>query len=596
MKYCGAFDKIFCGIVLVLVLGAVTLLAGDAWSHLFWSIALWMFFGYFIGASVLGCAFGRSCDYRPFAWRVPFLAAISEGLISYGLVVVALIAFYSTTSVWGGLGISFPIAVLALNISHRFLNWLFADLGECALLNQKTDGPQVIVWSVNYHPEPTGIGPQTTRMAEALAASGHVVTVVTTFSYYPSWVRDERDARRVYRADAHQGVAMLRCWLYVPRRPTFIRRVAQQISFIVSSGIPMLLLPAPSYYIGVSPPLLTGVLLRVIAFIKGCPYLVHVQDDEIGAAAETSNVSDFALSWLRRIERFGLRGARVLSTISPVMREKLVAHAGIAEANDAALILGNVAHASPRPAEKSVQALRATFPTKCLLVYTGNLGDKQVLDDVVRAASKFSREELILKICGEGAQRDSLEKIVQSCASDNIIFDTLLPNEEHERLLAAADVCLLSEKTHRGEWLTPGICFPSKMHSYLKHGKPLVYYGSSQAEVARVIAKWHCGFALKETQDAFALLKETLAADDLPIRGANGLAYLDAFNRDFAIEPWIKQVDQRMTAQAGSFTATAQKSHNKPPNILGNLTEFLAVTTYTLLVILVKVFRRPWSR
>jgi len=46
---------------------------------------------------------------------------------------------------------------------------------------------RIVILSINYWPEETGIGPYTTHRAEYLAGAGHEVTVCTTFPYYPEW-------------------------------------------------------------------------------------------------------------------------------------------------------------------------------------------------------------------------------------------------------------------------------------------------------------------------------------------------------------------------------------------------------------------------
>ena len=48
-------------------------------------------------------------------------------------------------------------------------------------------GKRVLVVGINYSPEPTGIAPYTTGMAEYLAEQGANVTVLTGVPHYPEW-------------------------------------------------------------------------------------------------------------------------------------------------------------------------------------------------------------------------------------------------------------------------------------------------------------------------------------------------------------------------------------------------------------------------
>ena len=54
----------------------------------------------------------------------------------------------------------------------------------------------ILLVSINYSPEETGIGPYSTGLAEHLAGAGHDVTVVTGMPHYPAW-----EVEAAYRGD-----------------------------------------------------------------------------------------------------------------------------------------------------------------------------------------------------------------------------------------------------------------------------------------------------------------------------------------------------------------------------------------------------------
>ncbi len=60
----------------------------------------------------------------------------------------------------------------------------------------------MLVIGINYSPEPTGIAPYTTGMAEQLAAPARSVTVLTGVPHYPDWrvPRADRAAARIAAA------------------------------------------------------------------------------------------------------------------------------------------------------------------------------------------------------------------------------------------------------------------------------------------------------------------------------------------------------------------------------------------------------------
>ena len=70
---------------------------------------------------------------------------------------------------------------------------------------------RILINSINYHPELTGIGKYTGEMAEWLATQGHEVRVVTAPPYYPAWKISKDYSSHGYRREKLNGVAVVRC-------------------------------------------------------------------------------------------------------------------------------------------------------------------------------------------------------------------------------------------------------------------------------------------------------------------------------------------------------------------------------------------------
>ena len=69
---------------------------------------------------------------------------------------------------------------------------------------------RVLILSINYWPEVTGIGAFTTYRAEHLADAGHDVEVCTTFPYYPAWKVPAEYAGRFGLPEARNAAAVCR--------------------------------------------------------------------------------------------------------------------------------------------------------------------------------------------------------------------------------------------------------------------------------------------------------------------------------------------------------------------------------------------------
>jgi len=100
---------------------------------------------------------------------------------------------------------------------------------------------RILIYGLNYAPELTGIGKYTGEMSSWLAARGHDVHVVTAPPYYPAWkIRDDYRGK-LYRTEKVPGEPIVyRTPLYVPAKPTGVKRMVHLFSFMLGSRPVML--------------------------------------------------------------------------------------------------------------------------------------------------------------------------------------------------------------------------------------------------------------------------------------------------------------------------------------------------------------------
>ena len=94
---------------------------------------------------------------------------------------------------------------------------------------------RILVLTINYWPERTGIGAVLTRRCEYLASAGHEVTVCTGMPYYPEWRIYPGYNRKLILREERNGVTILRSWMWVPREVSSAKRVVFEASFLASS-------------------------------------------------------------------------------------------------------------------------------------------------------------------------------------------------------------------------------------------------------------------------------------------------------------------------------------------------------------------------
>lgn len=370
---------------------------------------------------------------------------------------------------------------------------------------------KILLYGVNFAPEPTGIGKYTGEMAAWLAAAGHEVRVVTAPPYYPAWKVGQGHSARAYRREQWQGVSVWRCPIWVPAQPGGAKRVLHLLSFAASS-LPVMLRQVfwrPDVVWTAAPAFACTPGALLAARLSGAPAWLHVQDYEVDVAFDMGLLRGKLLRTLvTGTERWLLRRFDVVSSISRRMLKR-AAEKGVAPARinffpnwvDIAAITPQPVGQSPYRAELGIA------PEAVVALFSGTLGAKQGLHLLPEAARALAQRapQLVFVICGDGVTKPALEA---ACAGlPNVRLLPLQPKERLNDLLAAADIHLLPQDAGVAD-----LVMPSKLTAMLSSGRPVVTTAHPGTELAEVVGR--CGLvAAPGDPTAFFTALATLAVD-----------------------------------------------------------------------------------
>ena len=327
---------------------------------------------------------------------------------------------------------------------------------------------KILIYGINYAPELTGIGKYTGEMATFFAAAGDEVEVITAPPYYPQWKVKEGYANR-FHTEQVEGVTVHRCPLYVPAEVTGMRRILHEFSFVLSS----LRYWIPRYFrrydqiLCISPPFHLGFPALLHKWFRGTPVVYHIQDLQVDAARDLGIIRQ---QWLLRIlegaEAWLLKRMTAISTISEGMLRKIVKK-GI-PADDIILFPNWVDANLVHPVERrdSMRSAWQIADGDRLVLYAGNLGEKQGLENILEVADRM-REAANVKflIIGEGGAKARLQAEARQRALTNLTFKPLQPLSQLAASLAAADVHLVLQKKAAAD-----LVMPSKLTNILAVG------------------------------------------------------------------------------------------------------------------------------
>ncbi|MGV0029441.1 glycosyltransferase, partial [Phormidesmis priestleyi] len=114
---------------------------------------------------------------------------------------------------------------------------------------------RILIYSYNYYPEPIGIAPLMTELAEGLVKRGHEVRVVTAMPNYPERQIYEGYRGKLYVNEYKNGVQIQRSYVWIRPQPNLLDRVLLDASFVVSSFLPALFGWRPDVILSTSPSL-----------------------------------------------------------------------------------------------------------------------------------------------------------------------------------------------------------------------------------------------------------------------------------------------------------------------------------------------------
>ncbi len=345
---------------------------------------------------------------------------------------------------------------------------------------------RILIYGLNYAPELTGIGKYTGEMASWLAERGHEVRVVTAPPYYPAWrIRDDYRSS-LYRTERLPGEPLVfRTPLYVPGKPSGLKRVAHLFSFMLGS-LPVMLRQmfwSPDIVFTVEPTFFGAPLALLVAFASGAQSWLHVQDFEVDAAFDLGllpakgPVHTLAL----RLERLFTGGFTRVSSISAKMVERTIAKGMPAARTVLFPNWVDVDAIHPLPTEGNAFRGELGLEGKLIVLYSGNMGNKQGLELLAPLARAFTADPRVhFLFCGDGAFRPQLEALVSGLT--NVTLLPLQPFGRLNDLLNAADVHLLPQRAGAAD-----LVMPSKLTGMLSSGRPVVATAEIGTQVAHVV-------------------------------------------------------------------------------------------------------------
>jgi colanic acid biosynthesis glycosyl transferase WcaI len=372
---------------------------------------------------------------------------------------------------------------------------------------------KIQLWSYNYDPEPTGIGPVSRAWAEGLRDRGHRVEVVAAHPHYPEPVWGSR--MLPYR-EVRNGIPVLRLPLWIGR-DTAVARYRQELSFMGAQFAALPALSRPDVLVSASPSFPALFPAMVNARTRRIPWVIWLHDILPDGAASSGIVDEGSLviRASRRLESAAYRHADRIVVLSAAFTHNLTTK-GVSEAK-----IQLIYDPATRVPQRAPSYEPHAEPPQLLSM--GNIGYSQGLAPLVAA---FERSDALdgtpirFIITGNGMAAEDTRSEIRS---DRIEMPGVVDDDRLEQELQATTIAFVSQQ-HEGAEFN----IPSKIMNFMAYGLPVLAAVNPSGEVARIVERAGAGWVLDSSDpDSFPRrLAEILRApSEITARGQAAYRY-----------------------------------------------------------------------
>jgi len=345
----------------------------------------------------------------------------------------------------------------------------------------------IVFFNRSYYPDREATGQFLTELAEDLASKGEAVSIVCGSSRY---VR-RKPGLLPLGVEVRNGVRIVRVSSTRLPKGVFLFRLINLGSYFAGCLLAVLFVARPDVVVCQTDPPLLPLVGGLYARLCRARFIFSINDLYPDVAVELGEIS--SPLWLRLLAfatSFGLRRAELVTVLGEDMKAKVIKK-GCPPAKivvtphwvDTTLV-------RPYKEGNAFRREHGFQPSDFIVMYSGNLGLSQRLDEVLGVAADLGGlADLHFVIVGEGARKVRLQGVARQLLLDGKVW--FLPRQPMERLgesLSAADLHLVP--------LAPGVAgsvVPSKVYGIMASATPFLAICDRQSHVARIAEEYQCG-------------------------------------------------------------------------------------------------------
>jgi colanic acid biosynthesis glycosyl transferase WcaI len=418
---------------------------------------------------------------------------------------------------------------------------------------------RILLLAQYFAPEVGATQVRLSAFCRGLRAEGHEVEVVTAMPHHPACQIYPEYRGRFYWRETWEGITVHRVWLYTAKG-SGAKRILSYLSFAFLCIFGVLRAQKPDYIFVDSPPLFLAVSGWIASCLLKAPFIFNVADLWPDSVVDLGIMREsFATKMGFALESWAYKRADLVTAVTEGVRSALLNRKCVPP--EKILFLPNgvdtrLFQPNGTPDEELCRALH--LQGKQIVLYAGNHGYANGLEQVILAASLISDRKVHFLLLGDGPEKAKLQTMAEDLALTNVTFLESVPIERLAAFLSITDVAVVTLQKSR---ITRG-ARPAKTFVMMAAGKPIVL--AAEGESAELVRQAKAGLVVppnvpEQLANAILLLLEN---PELAARlGANGRAFVEAhFDWSLLIRNWLSELHRSNPDKQLQPTGGTQKS------------------------------------
>lgn len=381
----------------------------------------------------------------------------------------------------------------------------------------------ILYLSPYFWPEEIGSAPYSTELASWLQEQGHRLRVVAFRPHYPriedfgAWAGGARDEEKL------DGIEISRIGVEGRGTGGLKERVKNDLRFLFGVWSRALRgkFRGTDVVVAYVPSILTVYAALPVRLFTRARLVTIVHDIESGLARSLALASSgFVLRIMRLVEKVALNWSDQVVVLTSGMQWEL-REIGCRKPISIISIWASVAPEAPFP------------EAPVTVMYSGNFGKKQNLDQLVPLIKRLSDENETIRVVmrGDGSEKLRLQEKFEKAGIANTEFAPLVPSNELTRSLQSASIHLVPQALKVANY-----ALPSKLFSIMAAGRPFVCIAEKGSPLDLLAQESDAGVCVPpDRHDTLhqAIVSLASARDELEAKGRNGRTYVQKYmNKD----------------------------------------------------------------